>query len=152
MDSTREVAMKDLEIRGAGNILGEEQSGHVVAIGFDLYCKLLRKTVEQLKKAKTTRPYDIKPEFKEPQIKLGVEGRIPQAYIPHFQQRLQMYRRLAETQTMESLEELKKECLDRYGAYPQEFQRLCELSVIRIAAAAKNIDLVELKDHRAIVV
>lgn len=142
------VAMKDLEIRGAGNILGEEQSGHIVSIGFDLYCKLLRKTVERLKTTKTKKAVDLKPEHRECQVRLGVEGSLPAFYIPHLQQRLKMYRRIGETETLLDLNRLRSEIADRYGPPPPEAIRLLDLTEIKLTANRKNLDLLELKEGK----
>jgi len=142
------VAMKDLEIRGAGNILGEEQSGHVVAIGFDLYCKLLRRTVDRLRESKVVQVSELRPELKECQVRLGFEGKIPVTYIPDFQQRLKIYRRIGEAQTLEELEPLRMELKDRYGIFPQEVEHLLTISEIRISAMAKGLDSIELKESK----
>lgn len=142
------VAMKDLEIRGAGNVLGEQQSGHVIAIGFELYCKLLRKTVERLKEEKTKSPYDLSPSTKECQVRLGIEGAIPEKYIPETQQRLKIYRRIGEAESLPIVRLLHKELIDRFGAVPPEVILLLEKAEISIIGKQKRLTLVELKEGK----
>ncbi len=142
------VAMKDLEIRGGGNVLGEQQSGHIVAIGFDLYCKLLRKTVERLKEEKKQSPYDLMPTSKECHLKIGVEGSVPKSYIPHTQQRLKIYRRIGEASSLPVLRLLEKELQDRYGAVPEATQWLLARAEIVLLGRQKNLTLIELKDQK----
>jgi transcription-repair coupling factor (superfamily II helicase) len=104
------LALHDLEIRGAGNLLGDQQSGHIAAIGFELYTEMMEKAVREL------RGEDVAPEV-EPEIRLGIPAYFPDAYIPDANQRLYFYKRLASLKNPAELEELKEEIADRYGPY-----------------------------------
>lgn len=108
------IALKDLEIRGAGNILGPEQSGHVGAVGFDLYCRLLAEAVEELKSGRTM-PLP-KPEL--PVVDLPLPAHIPEEYVPDLSARLALYHRLVKTESVEQVRDLGQEMADRFGKLP----------------------------------
>ena len=108
------IAMKDLEIRGAGNILGAEQSGHIHAIGFDLYTRLLSQAVIELRAATGDGPA-LEPEVGDPVIDLGLPASIPENLVPHMPTRMAMYQRLAKAQTLEEIDELPREFEERFG-------------------------------------
>ncbi len=152
------IAMRDLEIRGAGNVLGTAQSGHIVAIGFELYCQLLKQAVTKLKGEKT------RPRVEVP-VRLdflitneagyvhtaedGVTGAfLPAAYIAEPKMRIQAYRSLAEVASIEHLEKVRKSWRDRFGALPETVDNLLILSEIKLAAAARKIAKVEVKDRK----
>jgi transcription-repair coupling factor (superfamily II helicase) len=152
------IAMRDLEIRGAGSILGTAQSGHIMAVGFDLYCQLLKQAVAQLKGEKTRGRIEIEvrldfvatneAEF----VKLGPETRVP-AFLPTSfvvdpTLRIQAYRRLAETSSQEQLDRLRKEWRDRFGAFPVAVDNLLMLSEIKLAAARANLTRVEVREQK----
>jgi transcription-repair coupling factor (superfamily II helicase) len=121
------VAALDLEIRGAGNLLGGEQSGHIEAIGFDMYMKLLEQTIQELKGE------DVKDEIRA-NVNLRVDLRIEDTYIPDMNQRLTVYRRMAAVRTDEELEKLIAEVRDRYGPPPDTVLNLAEYASIRLLA------------------
>jgi transcription-repair coupling factor (superfamily II helicase) len=121
------LALKDLEIRGAGNLLGAEQSGHIHAIGFDLYMEMLEKAVAELKGIK------IEEEF-EPLISLRVNAFIPEEYIDDITLRLSLYRRIASSRTQEALKALELEIDDRFGRPPDEVKHLIDIMSLRIMA------------------
>ncbi|HUP50391.1 MAG TPA: TRCF domain-containing protein, partial [Thermoanaerobaculia bacterium] len=121
------VAALDLEIRGAGNLLGGEQSGHIEAVGFDMYMKLLEQTIQALKGE------DVRDEIRA-NVNLRVDLRIEDAYIPDMNQRLTVYRRMAAVRTDEELERLTEEVRDRYGPLPGSVMNLAEYASIRILA------------------
>jgi transcription-repair coupling factor (superfamily II helicase) len=121
------LALKDLEIRGAGNLLGAEQSGHIHAIGFDLYMEMLEKAVAELKGIK------IEEEF-EPLISLRVNAFIPEEYIDDITLRLSLYRRIASSKTQEALKALELEIDDRFGRPPDEVKHLIDIMSLRIMA------------------
>lgn len=102
------IAMKDLEIRGAGNLLGGEQSGHIADVGFDLYVRLVGEAVQDFKG-------EGEPELAEVRIELPVEAHLPHDYIPSERLRLEMYKRLAEVRTDDDVDAINEELLDRYG-------------------------------------
>jgi transcription-repair coupling factor (superfamily II helicase) len=151
------IAMRDLEIRGAGNILGTAQSGHIVTIGFDLYCALLRQAIAKLKGQKTRHRLDvaIRLDFvvtREAEF-IGKEDPgawapafLPASYLSETQPRISAYRRLNDTITQEQLDALRKEWRDRYGRLPLAAENLLLLTELKISAAARKISVVEVKD------
>ncbi|MCE9609161.1 MAG: transcription-repair coupling factor [Chthoniobacter sp.] len=194
------IAMRDLEIRGAGNILGTAQSGHIVSIGFDLYCSLLRQAVSKLKGEKVRPRLDVvlrtdfvvlreaewggaesgdgkadngrklaagsspaernrrgwipvlpaKPDLpaQNSNPRGGCAAFLPAAYIAESQPRIQAYRRLAEVNTQEQLDALRKTWRDRFGPLPEAAENLLALTEIKLAAAARKIAIVEAKDGK----
>jgi transcription-repair coupling factor (superfamily II helicase) len=123
------IAMKDLEIRGAGNLLGGEQSGHIADVGFDLYVRLVGEAVNEFRG-------DKEPELNEVRIELPVDAHLPHDYIPSERLRLEMYKRLAEVRSDDDVDLLNEEMLDRYGEPPQEVSSL--LLVARFRARARQ--------------
>jgi len=138
------IAMRDLEIRGAGNILGTEQSGQIAAIGFHLYCKLLKKTVNALKSKK-------KPSFRETKIEFYWDARLPEDYVNDVSLRLELYQRLGDADSLEEIESLFLELEDRFGKMPQPALNLLSISRIRLLASQKGIDLLKC-DKRSILI
>jgi transcription-repair coupling factor (superfamily II helicase) len=143
------IAMRDLEIRGAGNILGPEQSGHITAIGFDLYCQLLKESIARLKGQKTKRL---------PQVLLKLDflnnesgesqARIPASYITDARLRIQAYRKIAQASELAGVEALRAELRDRYGPIPEEAELLLQCAAVRILAAAANVDTIETRGDK----
>jgi transcription-repair coupling factor (superfamily II helicase) len=138
-----QIAMHDLEIRGAGNILGVEQSGHINAIGFGLYCKLLKRTIERMKGLYVPEPMDVK-------IKLPIHALIPEDYIPDPAQRIDTYKRLADIVTEQELTSIRKELRDRYGPFPYETENLLNVVSLRLFAEEYSLTRVELDDDKII--
>jgi transcription-repair coupling factor (superfamily II helicase) len=132
-----QIALSDLEIRGAGNILGGEQSGHMAAVGFDLYSRLLAEAVEARKASMEGRA----PIVEAPQavIDLPVEAHLPTEYVPDEAQKLELYRRLARARSRGDLAAFRQEVLDRYGPLPDPVIRLIEVADLRLAAEAAGI-------------
>lgn len=124
------VAMKDLEIRGSGNLLGPEQSGHIHAVGFDTYLEILEKAVAELKGE------EIKEEI-EPVLNLNIDAHIPEEYIEDVTVRLGLYRRAARARTEEEIQELASEMRDRFGNMPREVKNLLE--IVRLKTMAKRL-------------
>jgi transcription-repair coupling factor (superfamily II helicase) len=118
------LAAHDLEIRGAGNLLGKEQSGNVAAVGYELYAQLLEETVQELRGGK------IRVQI-EPDIQLGLPAYIPEAYIPDVNQRLVFYKRLANVQDWSDLEDLANEMEDRFGPLPELVRVFLEVMDLR---------------------
>ena len=152
------IAMRDLEIRGAGSILGTAQSGHIMAVGFDLYCQLLKQAVAQLKGEKTRARVEVEvrldfvatneAEF----VQLGPEARVP-AFIPTScvtdpTLRIQAYRHLAEITTREQLDRLRKDWRDRYGKFPSAVDNLLLLTEIKLSAARAGVTRVEVREGK----
>ncbi|MCX5632341.1 MAG: transcription-repair coupling factor [Phycisphaerae bacterium] len=126
------IALRDLEIRGAGNILGLQQSGHINTVGYELFCRLLAEAVKRLKN---------EPVEKEPLtvIDLGFSTFIPRNYIPSDSQRMNVYRQIAAARTSEDLARLTEQLKDMFGEVTEETKRLIDLAEIRILASAHNI-------------
>jgi transcription-repair coupling factor (superfamily II helicase) len=131
------LAMKDLEIRGAGNLLGPEQSGHIHAVGFDLYMEMLEKAVAELKGLK------IEEEF-EPSISVRVNAYIPEEYIEDITLRLSLYRRIASSKTHGDLKALEFEIENRFGKPPENVKNL--LDVMRLKIMARNLLITKIQD------
>ena len=133
------LASQDLDLRGAGNLLGEEQSGHIKEVGFELYQQMLEETIAKLKSGEI----EGTPEDEwAPNLNLGVPVTIPESYVPDLDVRLGLYRRLVELTTKVELEGFAAELIDRFGKLPREVNTL--LLVIRIKAMAKRANIARL--------
>ena len=126
------IAMRDLEIRGAGNLLGEEQHGHMEAIGFDLYCRLLEETVAELQGGGGVAPLDVK-------VELRVSAYLPDDYVGDAQQKMDLYRRVARLRKPEACARMREEFKDRYGLPPQPVENLLEIQHLRILAGRAGV-------------
>jgi transcription-repair coupling factor (superfamily II helicase) len=168
------IAMRDLEIRGAGSILGTAQSGHIVAIGFDLYCQLLKQAVAQLKgqKARFRLDVDLKLDFVatnegeyiaprekhvdakpanllgDPSLPQRIPAFIPIAYVSDPSLRIRAYRDVAEIATHEQLDRLRRDWRDRFGPFPPAVDNLFSLTKIKLAAARSGISRVEVRERK----
>ncbi|MFG0328133.1 MAG: transcription-repair coupling factor [Phycisphaerales bacterium JB037] len=127
------IAMRDLEIRGAGNLLGPEQSGHIAAVGYDMYCRLLDQSVRELKRERIAAPPSAT------SVELGFGGTIPRAYIPSEKRRLEAYRRLADAESIDDLERLEADLVSAYGKIPEPLARLLELAGLRVVASRRGV-------------
>ena len=132
------LAMRDLEIRGAGDILGTKQSGNIATVGFDLYCKMLNKKVKELKGGKT-------PRLSEITISLPFDARVPAHYIQETNLRLEIYHRLGDATSVEEVDALFEEIKDRYGTPPIEVLWLIHETRLKVFAQTKNITLLSLQ-------
>jgi transcription-repair coupling factor (superfamily II helicase) len=139
------IAMKDLEIRGAGNILGAEQHGHVAAVGFDLYCRMLEEAVKEARGEEMPKEKDIT-------IDLQVKAFIPQDYIYDTGTKIDFYQRIYAAREMKEIEGLKEELEDRFGTLPQPLQNLLEIASIKVLASKSKVyavlqekDLIKIK-------
>jgi transcription-repair coupling factor (superfamily II helicase) len=121
------IAAMDLEIRGAGNLLGAEQSGHIAAVGFEMYCRLLEQTVREMK-GEAPRPET------RAQINLGVDIKIPEESIPDFNERLVLYKKISTASGEEELARIKDEIRDLYGDIPPQAVSLVALAALRLEA------------------
>lgn len=169
------IAMRDLEIRGAGNLLGSEQSGHITAVGFDLYCQLLKQSVSALKgerikpRIETTVRLDFvdtsaefepgmdiesaadETQSKAPPQKPGqrvASATLPRNYIPEPQHRIDIYRKLAQASEKTALEALARELRDRFGPLPAPVELLLQIGEIKALASERGITLIEVKDSK----
>jgi transcription-repair coupling factor (superfamily II helicase) len=147
------LAMRDLEIRGAGNMLGAAQSGHIAAIGFGLYCQLLRRTVARLKGEKPPVLVDVDLQFDFIDFTPGTPDPetsvcLPYTYVEDEPQRLALHRRLAEAVEVAEVRKLRTELTDRYGRPPPPVVRWLRLAELRIAAAQRSITRIETHDNK----
>ncbi len=133
------IAMRDLEIRGAGNILGTEQSGHIAVVGYELYCSLLEQAVRSLKRLPPAMPVEV-------DIDLPVEAYLPRGYVPDMRVKIDLYRRLARVSEPNELADFGLELADRFGTPPPEAQRLLELTGLRIAARGWGVYRINLEN------
>jgi len=134
------IAAADLEIRGAGNLLGKEQSGHIAAVGLDLYLQMVEQAVQELKGT-------VVEEEPDPTLHLNVSAFIPEDYVADAHQRLSLYKRLAASQRIGDLALLHGEIQDRYGALPEPVERLFEVMQIKILAKSLRLATVEMKPN-----
>ena len=132
------IAMRDLEIRGAGNLLGREQSGHIAAVGYEMYCRLLQQTVRRLKNEPDPTPPPV-------QIDLDVVALIPRHYIAADRSRIEVYRRMVACHTETDLAQLERDLTDAFGPFPGEVQRLLELAEIRVHARRFGVRWISLQ-------
>ena len=130
------IAALDLELRGAGNLLGGEQSGHIEAVGFELYTTMLERTVRELKG-------EVEPEIPETQLNLGLNIRIPAEYIAEENQRLRMYKRVAGVETEAQLNDVAAELGDRYGAPPPPVRNLLEYAELKLLSQRIGVAQIE---------
>lgn len=122
------LAMKDLEIRGAGNMLGPQQHGFIEEVGFDLYLKLLKEAVDELKGEKTESAVEVK-------IDVDIELYFPNDYVPFSQQKVELYQRLAQAEDYAAINDLRLEVIDRFGQLPREAENLFSLAEIKLLAS-----------------
>lgn len=132
LGSGMRIALRDLEIRGAGNILGAEQHGHIQAVGFDMYCRLLEQETARLQ-GKTLQ------ERVSPQLDVDVDYYIPDSYIPDSGTKIRIYRRLLLAQEGGEIEDIRAELLDRFGAIPQPVENFLQIAALRIKARNAEI-------------
>jgi transcription-repair coupling factor (superfamily II helicase) len=137
------IALKDLELRGAGNILGGAQSGFVHAVGLDTYTRLLEETIRRLKEDRTAE--------RHPPTEVNVHGAafLPDSYIADPAQKLSLYRRLSRTETLTEVRALSAEVRDRFGPPPPEVQRLLSAAILRLLGTQLGVERVTLQEHAA---
>jgi transcription-repair coupling factor (superfamily II helicase) len=136
------VAMRDLEIRGAGNLLGDEQSGHVAAIGFELYCQMLEEAAEDLRRAQGA---GTEPPLEPVRVDVEVDAYVPAAYIPYEEAKIDVHRRVAAARDRGELGALRGELEDRFGPVPEPVENLLELQRVRLELAAHGVRSVEFR-------
>ena len=132
------IAMRDLEIRGAGNILGTEQSGHITSVGYELYCRLLDNAVRSLKNEPVREPFHVG-------IDLPVSAFLPGSYVASMKQKIEIYRKLSQVESVEQLAEWEAELRDRFGPLPPEVERLREVRQLQVFAHHWQIDDIHLE-------
>jgi len=148
------IAMKDLEIRGAGNLLGVKQSGHIAALGFDLYCQLLAEAVEELKAKQVgeARKSVVAGDAKElPSISLPLDAHIPEEYVPNLNTRLSLYHRMARVEHVEEVEDMAREFKDRFGPLPRPVENLLYIVKIKVLAARAEVSSVSTQGRQIVI-
>ena len=138
------IAMRDLEIRGAGNLLGAEQSGHIAAVGYEMYCRLLDNAVHDLKHE------GPRPTVAATTVDIGAVGVIPRPYIPSDQRRLEAYRRVATATSAGDLAKVAKDLTEAYGEPPKPVKRLLDLAEVRLAASALGVRSITIRGPDAL--
>lgn len=135
------IAMRDLEIRGAGNLLGAEQHGHMEAVGYDLYCKMLNEAVKHLKG-------EMKEEAYTTTLDLNIDAFIPTSYISNEYQKLDIYKRIASIENEEEMEDMLEELIDRFGDVPKKVQQLLSIALLKALAHSAYVIAVEQKGEK----
>ena len=130
------IAMRDLEIRGAGNLLGEKQSGHMEAVGYDLYCKMLNEAVKKKKEIATQEEYSVS-------VDMNIDAYIPETYIVNEFQKIDVYKRIAGIESEQEREDMIEELTDRFGTVPKPVQNLLDIAYLRVLA--KEVFVTEIK-------
>ncbi len=133
------IAMRDLEIRGAGNLLGAQQHGHMEAVGYDLFCKMLNEAVKMLKGEITEEPF-------ETTLDINVDAYIPTSYITNEYQKLDVYKRIASIENEEEMDDMLEEMIDRFGDVPRKVQQLLQVALLRSFAHSASVVSVEQKN------
>jgi transcription-repair coupling factor (superfamily II helicase) len=133
------IAMRDLEIRGAGNILGPEQSGHIATVGYEMYCQLLEEATRQIKK-------EAKPNRPEAHVDLAISAYLPKTWIPGDRQRMDLYRRLTRLTDIDQLNLLEQDAKDAFGELPRLAVLLFALTELRLLAGLFGIESMIKKD------
>jgi transcription-repair coupling factor (superfamily II helicase) len=133
------VAMKDLEIRGAGNILGAEQSGHIAGVGFDLYVRLVGEAVTAFRKHAGADGAEVEEELADVRVDLPVDAHLPHDYVPGERLRLEAYRKIAQAADAEGLAAVREELLDRYGNPPKPVEHLLAVAAFRQACRKHGV-------------
>jgi transcription-repair coupling factor (superfamily II helicase) len=146
------IAMRDLEIRGGGDVLGTRQHGHISAVGFDLYCRLLSRAIEDLRKEDSPRSEDTEalppgpvapaPDSAGPTIGLPLDALLPDDYVAEDSLRLGIYRRMASLTSIEEIEEIRQELQDRFGTPPEQTENLIYLLRLKVLATDAGVEIV----------
>ena len=136
-----QLAARDMEIRGVGNMLGSNQSGHIASVGFDLYCKLVEDMVKDIRGEKVDPRIEV-------EIDLLVKGFIPNEYVPDLNQRLDLYRRIQLAGDINECMALSREMIDRFGPYPESIEKLLALLEIRMFCQKLHINQVHMKNGK----
>ncbi len=138
------IAMRDLEIRGAGNLLGAEQSGHITAVGFELYCQLLKQSVGALKGEKVKPRIEVRVALDF----LGNAANLPENYVPEPHHRIEIYRKLAQVDEKSLIEALQKELRDRFGPLPASVELLLAVGELKLLASEKGVTTIEVEEDK----
>jgi transcription-repair coupling factor (superfamily II helicase) len=136
-----QIAMSDLRIRGGGTILGASQSGHIAAVGYEMFLKLMENAMSELKGEPVVENLD-------PEINISISAFLPESYVPDIDQRLTSYRRLARMTELSEIADFKTELTDRFGALPEEATNLLLKVMLKILSQKSGVKRLELKDRQ----
>ena len=139
-----QIAMNDLEIRGGGTILGASQSGHIAAVGYDMFLQLMEDAMAELKGEPVLKPLD-------PEVNIPVSAFFPEGYIPDIDQRMLLYRRLARAEDLQEIADLRNEIIDRFGPPPEEASHLLFKIMLKVCARNAGVSRIDLKDQRLVI-
>ncbi|MCL4378223.1 MAG: transcription-repair coupling factor [Actinobacteria bacterium] len=139
------IAMKDLEIRGAGDLLGANQHGHMNSIGFDLYCEIIREEIERLRGSEPAEDFSVS-------IELPVSAYIPKTFIKNEGERINIYKNLANAGSIEEIINVKKKILEKFGDIPAVFENLINIAKIKILLKSKNIRKINYKRNKGVII
>jgi transcription-repair coupling factor (superfamily II helicase) len=151
------IAMRDLELRGGGDVLGTRQHGHISAVGFDLYCRLLAKAIQDLKAQAEDAPegietpFTLSPEATGPTIGLPLDALLPEHYVPEDNLRLGIYRRMAGLTAVKEVEQIRQELEDRFGSLPEEVENLIFLLRVKVLATLAGVATVSTEGQTVVV-
>lgn len=137
------IAMRDLEIRGAGNLLGPEQHGQIASVGFELYCRLLEETIRE-------RKGEVIPELPEPMVEIPIDAYIPEKYITDGKQKVDIYKKIAEANTVQVVSDLTAEIIDRFGTPPKPVANLLDTAMLK--AFARELGFASITKERSEVI
>lgn len=138
------IAMRDLSIRGAGNLLGAQQHGFIDSVGFDMYSQMLKDAIEAKREGKTyeeAKPFD-------PELNLNIDAYIPDGYIDDEKQKVDMYKRFQAITSQEDVHDLREELIDRFGDYPEEVENLFQVSALKLLAKREKIESITEKKQK----
>jgi len=145
-----QIALRDLEIRGAGNLLGAEQSGQMAAVGFELYCQMLAEAVDRLRAVKEGLPPPTPREGREVTIDLPLSAHLPESYVPDLNLRLALYQRMAQMESVEQVEELARELRDRFQAPPPLARNLLYVVRLRVLAMQAGVESISSEEGQIV--
>ncbi len=143
LGSGMQIALRDLEIRGSGNLLGAEQHGHIATVGFDMYMRLLAEAVQEAKGETVQERTEVK-------VDLPIDAHLPESWIEKEGLRLEAYRRIAEAPTLAALDEARAELADRFGALPVQAERLLQVATLRFEVGRRNTKSIAINRGRAV--
>ena len=141
------IAMRDLEIRGAGNVFGSEQSGHIVALGYELYMKIIKDAIEEIKLESEGKPTLELPKREETKVEIDQDAFLPDEFIDHSELKVDIYRRLAHERDIDMVAQIRDEVHDRFGLLPQPVSNLFNLVALKIIGSMLNFKLIRVKNH-----
>jgi transcription-repair coupling factor (superfamily II helicase) len=144
------IAMRDLEIRGAGNIFGAEQSGHILSLGYELYMKIIEEAVQELKLEREGKSLTTIPQKEETKVEIHQDAYLPDDYIEQPELKVDIYRRLADVKDLDFIDQIKEEVMDRFGKLPQAAVNLFNMVRLKVIGNLLDFRLIKIFDHTLI--